>query len=161
MALIYVARVHTGGSSVAEWRAARKPVMQREIGRWLGGWWEAAGIITLLLMAHTHLETGGGVGEDNFNLGNRRQFASRTGEAFERSGLPWASFPTLLDGVRGYLETILGNAARREATLQYLTHLDPRRWYREAILDTDYTNEVAGIETMARTWAAEHGLTRS
>lgn len=158
MTVVRVPREHTGGSNPAEWRAKRHPVLRREVGRWLGGWWEAAGPLSLLLLAHIHLETGAGRGEDNWNLGNRRTWANREGEAFERSGLLWASFPSLLDGVRGYLSSIFGTEARRKASLDYLTHGDPRRWYREAILATGYTHEEDGPEVMARTWAAEHGL---
>lgn len=152
---IVVPRVHTGGSSRDEWRSRRRPVFRRELARLLGGWHEAAAILTVLHLAHCHLETGAGVAEDNFNLGNRRAFASSTGEVFMRSNLPWVSSPTVVEGVKRYLETIYNNAARREASLGFLGHLDPRRWYREAILATDYTDGEAGIETMARTFAAE------
>lgn len=150
---VVVARVHTGGSSADSWQASRHAMLQHECVRWLQ-WPEAAGVLARLLVLHCRVETGAGRHEDNFNLGNRRRFATSGGFAFERSGYLWAAYSSLREGATGYLETILGNTRRRAACLDFVSDLDAERWYRR-IIATEYGGDESAVTALLALWRAE------
>lgn len=166
MTATIVPRVNTGSTgqpgSTLWWRNTRREMLAAECGRMLA-WIEGGAILAPLFLAHARNETGGGRYEDNFNIGNTRAWPSQNVVAFERGGRLWRAYPSLRDGVRGYLSTFLLRDDRRRATLAYIRHRDPARWYREAIIQSGYDDHPRAAEAIpgfVRIWHQEMNLSR-
>ena len=106
------AAVKTGG---ATWKADRFAALATK---------GIAGELARSIVAHWAFETGWGIGEFNFNVGNRMARAGETGHHLDDGGGPgwYKSYATLDDGVADYLALL---ASARYATAWALLQANP------------------------------------